>query len=110
MESEKNNIDNIELIYTEWCGENRHVNDCKPVHDSTETIEFAKYYYEKITNKENLKFANVIVERYNSHSKLVTALEHAQVELSALYKRLNIKNSNVLREIESILSDDDLPF
>lgn len=35
----------IEQMYEEWCGESRHINDCHPVHDSSETIEFAEYYH-----------------------------------------------------------------
>lgn len=38
----------INEIYKEWCGEDMHVNDCHPVHDSTETIEFAEYYAEQL--------------------------------------------------------------
>lgn len=33
-----------EEAYEEWCGENKHINDCHPVHDSTETIEFAESF------------------------------------------------------------------
>lgn len=32
-----------EKLYKEWCGEDRHLNDCHPVHDSSEVIEFAEY-------------------------------------------------------------------
>lgn len=39
-----------EELYEEWSGKDRHVNDCHPVHDSTETIEFAEYYHNNITN------------------------------------------------------------
>lgn len=34
-----------EKLYKEWCGEDRHLNDCHPVHDSSEVIEFAEYYH-----------------------------------------------------------------
>ena len=37
-----------EELYEEWCGENRHINDCHPVHDSSETIEFAEYFHKAI--------------------------------------------------------------
>lgn len=39
----------VQELYEEWCGEDRHANDCHPVHDSSETIEFAEYYYNELT-------------------------------------------------------------
>ena len=37
-----------EDLYEEWCGEDRHVNDCHPVHDSSEAIEFAEYDHKEM--------------------------------------------------------------
>ena len=52
-----------EKLYEEWCGNNRHENDCHPVHDSSEVIEFAEYYYKKMISKQleskALNIANV---------------------------------------------------
>lgn len=42
----------VQELYEEWCGEDRHVNDCHPVHDSSETIEFAEYYYNAMKELE----------------------------------------------------------
>ena len=39
--------------YEDWCGENRNFNDCRPVHDSSEAIEFAEYYHKEMI-KESL--------------------------------------------------------
>ena len=36
---------NITEIYKEWCGKSHNENDCHSVHDSTEVIEFAEYYW-----------------------------------------------------------------
>jgi hypothetical protein len=42
----------VEELYEEWSGEDRHVNDCHPVHDSSQTIEFAEYYYNAMQELE----------------------------------------------------------
>lgn len=57
----------INEIYKEWCGTDKHINDCHPVHDSSETIEFAEYYsneYLKLNTMNNL------VDIYNKYGKI----------------------------------------
>jgi len=43
----------IDEIYKDWCGTDRHTNDCHPVHDSSETIEFAEYYHREMKQVES---------------------------------------------------------
>lgn len=38
----------IDEIYKEWCGSSRLENSVKETHDSTDAIEFAEYYYDKM--------------------------------------------------------------
>lgn len=38
----------IEEAYKEWCGTDRLVNSNKEIHDSTECIEFAEYWHDKL--------------------------------------------------------------
>lgn len=48
----------IKKMYEEWCGEDRHVNDCHPVHDSSDAIEFAEYCNTQIEQEnEELKLS-----------------------------------------------------
>ena len=42
----------IQELYEKWSGENIHINDCHPVHDSTGTIEFAEYCFNEILKNE----------------------------------------------------------
>lgn len=50
----------VQELYEEWCGEDRHVNDCHPVHDSSETIEFAEYYYNAMKELEKETYGKVM--------------------------------------------------
>jgi len=52
-----------EKLYEEWCGTDRHINDCHPVHDSSETIEFAEYYHQKMIKKTN---SDILITQDNS--------------------------------------------
>ena len=38
----------VDEIYKEWCGASRLENSVRLVHDSTEAIEFALYYYDEM--------------------------------------------------------------
>lgn len=38
----------ISEVYKEWCGSDVHTNDCHPVHDSSEAIEFAEEWAAEI--------------------------------------------------------------
>lgn len=37
------NSKKIDELYQEWCGEHHTINSNKPVHDSAECTDFAKY-------------------------------------------------------------------
>ena len=56
----------IENLYEEWCGESKHVNDCKPIHDSSEAIDFAEYYHKaiKIDGKEVIERLKVNLKEF----------------------------------------------
>ena len=43
----------ITEYYKEWCGKHHTTNDCHPVHDSSETIEFAEWYHKQMIDDKD---------------------------------------------------------
>lgn len=57
--------------YKEWCGDSHNVNDCHPVHDSSETIEFAEYYSKELIGIDKKKNMNNLIN-WSEVSRLLT--------------------------------------